>query len=1469
VTNTDNDTAGVTLTPISSDTTEAGGTATFTAVLTSQPTSDVTLTFTSSDPSEGTVTTTIIFTATNWNVPQTAIVTGVDDAIADGDLPYAIIPSISSADSTYSTLIIPPLFFTNTDNDTAGITLSPLSGNTTEAGGTATFTAVLTSQPTADVTLTFTSSDTSEGTVTTSVTFTAANWNIPQTVTVTGVDDAIVDGNIPYTINTVISSTDSLYSAIGIAPINVTNTDNDIPEVTLTPTNGLVTTELGATASFTAVLTSQPTADVTLTLTSSDTTEGTVTSTLTFTSANWNTPQTVTITGVDDFLDDGDIAYQINTTTSSSDTNYQNLVVPAVNVTNQDNETPGITLTPISSNTTEAGGTATYTIALTSQPTADVTFTFTSTDPSEGTVTTTLIFTPTNWDNPQTVTITGIDDPATDGDVPYSITTTTTSSDASYTNLIIPPVNLTNLDNDTAGITFTPISGNTTEAGGTATFTAVLTSQPTTDVILSFTSADATEGTVTTTLTFTTTNWNIAQTVTVTGVDDPIVDGDIAYLIHPTASSSDSNYSNLTLTPISVTNLDNDSAGITFTPLSGNTTEAGGTATFTTVLNSQPTANVTLTFTSSDLTEGTVPATVTFTPANWNVAQTITVTGVDDAIADSNIPYTITTTTTSSDPNYNAQPLSPVNVTNLDNDTPGVTLTPTSGLTTTELGGTATFTAVLNSQPTADVTLTFTSSDSSEGTVTATLTFTAANWNTPQTVTITGVDDTLIDGNLPYTVATTTSSGDTNYNAIAVPLVNVTNLDDETAGVILTPTAGLTTTEAGGTATFTARLTTQPTADVTLTFTSSDSTEGTVTSIVTFTTTNWNNPQTITITGVDDPTTDGDIPYTISITTSSSDTNYNALVVPAVNVTNLDNETPGITLTPTTGLITAGLITTELGGTATFTAVLNSQPTADVTLSFTSSDATEGTVTSTVTFTSINWNTPQTVTVTGADDSDLDGDIPYLISTSVSSSDPDYNNLSVSSINVTNLDNETPVQPPIAPINQPPEAQDVSLTLEPGQASNISNLMAIDPDGISSYTITTLPDPQQGLLYLGNPASGGTPIVPGQVIPANQISTLFLRATRTFANTSFTYTATDSRGAIDPTPAQVFLTANGDCCSCKVGSDLNGNRSRNDLQGTPASDRLKGRRGNDILHGWDCDDIVQGNRGKDRLFGDDGQDRLSGGAGKDRLKGGQGNDRLLGGKGKDRLLGGSDNDLLKGGRGRDRLRGGTGDDRLRGGQGRDRLKGNSGNDRVAGKRGNDRLWGNAGNDRLKGNLGKDRLRGGQGRDWLNGGLRNDHLSGGRDRDRLLGGRGRDILNGNEGEDILNGGRGRDALSGGQGNDILRGAQKNDRLVGNAGDDVLIGGRGDDRLNGGTGSDRFVYRSFEDGRDRIIDFDPAADIIDLSRIGFKGKQAFQKFIRLESLGSDTRVHIDPLRHSNSVITLESVSVNMIGQANFRF
>ena len=127
------------------------------------------------------------------------------------------------------------------DDDLPGFTISAISGPTTENGGTATFTVVLNTQPVGgagvSVTIPLSSNNTAEGTVSpASLTFTNALWNVVQTVTVTGVNDSLTDGNVGYQIDlgpTV--SGDPAYDGRNPGPVLVTNNDNE-PEVTIVAT---------------------------------------------------------------------------------------------------------------------------------------------------------------------------------------------------------------------------------------------------------------------------------------------------------------------------------------------------------------------------------------------------------------------------------------------------------------------------------------------------------------------------------------------------------------------------------------------------------------------------------------------------------------------------------------------------------------------------------------------------------------------------------------------------------------------------------------------------------------------------------------------------------------------------------------------------------------------------------------------------------------------------------------------------------------------------------------------------------------------------------------------------------------------------------------------------------------------------------------------------------------------------------
>ncbi|NDG46884.1 MAG: hypothetical protein EBY37_07245, partial [Flavobacteriia bacterium] len=98
----------------------------------------------------------------------------------------------------------------------------------------------------------------------------------------------------------------------------------------------------GEAGSYTAVLTSAPSAPVTIPLTSSNSRASLSPATLTFTPDNWNVPQTVTVNTIDDSSAGGDLAVTISSgKPTSDDANYNNLSASDTNdftITLVDNE---------------------------------------------------------------------------------------------------------------------------------------------------------------------------------------------------------------------------------------------------------------------------------------------------------------------------------------------------------------------------------------------------------------------------------------------------------------------------------------------------------------------------------------------------------------------------------------------------------------------------------------------------------------------------------------------------------------------------------------------------------------------------------------------------------------------------------------------------------------------------------------------------------------------------------------------------------------------------------------------------------------------------------------------------------------------------------------------------------------------------------------------------------------------------
>ena len=428
--------------------------------------------------------------------------------------------------------------------------------------------------------------------------------------------------------------------------------------------------------------------------------------------------------------------------------------------------------------------------------------------------------------------------------------------------------------------------------------------------------------------------------------------------------------------------------------------ENGGTQTYTLMLTSAPAGNVTVTPQSSDPSAATVSGPLTFTATNWQTPQTVKVTGVDDDIDNPNDQRTVEITHAVAGGGYNDAEANDLQVTVTDDDSAGISVSEASdNATTTEAGGTSEFTLALASQPTAEVRIDLASSNTAEGTVApARLTFTAQNWNQPQTVRVTGVDDALVDGDQDYAIEAVAASTDPAYEGIAAE-VALTNRDNDTAGIAVSVASNnATTTEAGGTSEFTLALDSQPTAEVRIDLASSDATEGTVAPArLTFTAQNWNQPQTVRATGVDDAVVDGDQDYAIEAVAASTDPVYEGIAAD-VALTNRDDDQNGISVSQ------RALTLAENGGSETYTLVLTSEPTSDVRVTPRSNDPNAATVSAALTFTPANWNQPREVTVTGVNDGvdNPNGQRSATITHAVSGAD--YNGIAVDDVALTVTD---------------------------------------------------------------------------------------------------------------------------------------------------------------------------------------------------------------------------------------------------------------------------------------------------------------------------------------------------------------------------------------------------------------------------------------------------------------------------------
>ncbi|MGB7324082.1 MAG: PKD domain-containing protein, partial [Rubripirellula sp.] len=204
---------------------------------------------------------------------------------------------------------------------------------------------------------------------------------------------------------------------------------------------------------------------------------------------------------------------------------------------------------------------------------------------------------------------------------------------------------------------------------------------------------------------------------------------------------------------------------------------------------------------------------------------------------------------------------------------------------------------------------------------------------------------------------------------------------------------------------------------------------------------------------------DGQYDDAVTATTTFNATATGTFTI-GLQVTDDDGATSTDTATVTVSAVAAaaGLVVVQSDDTTTVSdsgandvirISLASQPTADVTVTITSSDTGEVTVnTGTLIFTTSNWDTAQAVTAAGVADNVVDGTQSTGIVLSVSSADTDYNSLSNITITATSTDTDTDT---VANVDPVADAGGPYTGTESGTVT-LTGVASTDSDGtIASY----------------------------------------------------------------------------------------------------------------------------------------------------------------------------------------------------------------------------------------------------------------------------------------------------------------------------------------------------------------------------------------------------------------------------------
>lgn len=972
------------------------------------------------------------------------------------------------------------------------VTLFQSDGGTAvvEGGATDTYSVVLSAPPSTGSNVTVTPSSTtpfftdsapaasSDVTISpVNAVFTDANWNTPVIFTVTANNDAaantFLEGAAPLNLRSAVishtvTSTDTAYNGVQVSNFLCSIADDETsPRIvvtensassTLPGSNGIsVVTEGGETDTFTVAFAgaAPPASDVTVNL-AVGARITTSPASLTFTTANYATPQTVTLTAVNDGVFQGVQFVPVAFATVCADATYAGLSAPTLNVRVNDNDDAGVLgVTMISSGSdnrvVEGGMNDELLIVLNKAPSGNVFLTRTGVLPGSGAVPDltapgNLLFTTANWFIPQKVNVSAADDPYAE---PTRIAAFNYKVSGGGYASTIGPVNVTVGDNDvnsTAGVRVVQ-SGTTdvTEGGVTDSFAVTLAGAPTSNITIALAVSPASQASISgatlvaNTLTFSPANWNVAQTVTVAATDDAVTEGPhtaaVSFFLGP---QSDSRYSGMIVGDVVLNISDNDNGPRVLITQSGGSTivTEGGTSDYFSVVFSGPSApgspvTVTLAALGTQINAPS-PATLTFNDLNWKVPQTVFVTAANDAVSEGVHSDAVTINTASADGAFNILAVPNIPVAVYDNDSASasgvILVTETNGSTRLVEGGLdETIFVSLRRAPTATVTLTPILTPGGQVLIDPPLTFTTTNWNVPQQVTLTALNDGPNEGvqtlSLVYGASAT---GGFNTQDVSAPLsIVIADTSTNAKEVLLTETGVDTSvTEDGPTAgngspnskdVYSIALSRAPTADVTITPVASSPGQVVFSpASVTFNAGNFGVPQNITINAVSNLVSEADETLDINHTVSSADVGYSNVPVDPLSLDVVDNDT-------TVGRIAAiraggGTLTLreDTGSDTIDVSLAGPAPGANVTVNLVLSGPQVlffgngvPTASMSLTFTPANHSTVQKVTLISVDDSLLEGPhFETVLFSTPPGSPAGYADLSAS-LQVAILDNET------------------------------------------------------------------------------------------------------------------------------------------------------------------------------------------------------------------------------------------------------------------------------------------------------------------------------------------------------------------------------------------------------------------------------------------------------------------------------